>query len=177
MKKIISLFQRNYDGDCLVRDEVMPGAEWVIAGEGVSYPQIRWHLLPVVENRKLWKRYEARQGRQSPATNFVPATDIDPVTGKQQGWLPRGKIGRKTNTSWPEAWTRPEARSLEDGTYELIGPKVQGNPEKVRPPPSRSPRCCTSERWGSNEPTKASRLSWSRDSWRALSGITPMAAW
>ena len=36
MKKIISLFQRNYDGDRLVRDEVVPGAEWVIAGEGVA---------------------------------------------------------------------------------------------------------------------------------------------
>ncbi len=31
MQKIISLFQRNYDGDKLVRDEVVPGAEWVIA--------------------------------------------------------------------------------------------------------------------------------------------------
>ena len=26
MKKIISLYQRNYDGDRLVRDEVVPGA-------------------------------------------------------------------------------------------------------------------------------------------------------
>jgi len=34
MKKIISLSQRNYDGDRLVRDEVVPGAEWVIADEG-----------------------------------------------------------------------------------------------------------------------------------------------
>lgn len=34
MKKIISLFCRNYDGDRCVRDEVVPGAEWVIAGEG-----------------------------------------------------------------------------------------------------------------------------------------------
>ena len=36
MQKIISLFQRNYDGDRLVRNEVVPGAEWVIAGEGVA---------------------------------------------------------------------------------------------------------------------------------------------
>lgn len=34
MKKIVSLFQRNYDGDRLVRNEVVPGAEWVIAGDG-----------------------------------------------------------------------------------------------------------------------------------------------
>ena len=36
MRKIISLFQRNYDGDRLVRNEVVPGAEWVVAGEGVA---------------------------------------------------------------------------------------------------------------------------------------------
>ncbi|MCV7174897.1 hypothetical protein [Mycolicibacterium sphagni] len=29
MKKIISLFERNYDTDRLVRDEITPGAEWV----------------------------------------------------------------------------------------------------------------------------------------------------
>ena len=34
MKKIISLFQRNYNTDRLVRNEVVPGAEWVLAGEG-----------------------------------------------------------------------------------------------------------------------------------------------
>ena len=34
MEKIISLFARNYDGDRLVRDEIVPGAEWVVAGEG-----------------------------------------------------------------------------------------------------------------------------------------------
>ena len=36
MKKVISLFRRNYDTDHLVRDEVVEGAEWVIAGEGVA---------------------------------------------------------------------------------------------------------------------------------------------
>lgn len=36
MKKTVSLFARNYDGDRLVRDELIPGAEWVVAGEGVA---------------------------------------------------------------------------------------------------------------------------------------------
>jgi hypothetical protein len=36
VKKIISLFQRNYETDRRVRDEVVPGAEWVLAGEGVA---------------------------------------------------------------------------------------------------------------------------------------------
>jgi len=28
MKKTVSLFQRNYDGNSLVRDELVSGAEW-----------------------------------------------------------------------------------------------------------------------------------------------------
>ena len=46
MKKIISLFRRNYEGDRLVRDELVLGAEWVVAGEGVA--TIKWgrHIVP-----------------------------------------------------------------------------------------------------------------------------------
>ena len=40
MKKIVSLFQRNYDTDRLVRDELVPGAEWVANGEGVATLQM-----------------------------------------------------------------------------------------------------------------------------------------
>lgn len=40
MRKISTLFQRNYDGDRLVRDDVTPGAEWVLAGEGT--PTRKW---------------------------------------------------------------------------------------------------------------------------------------
>jgi len=36
MKKIPSLFQRNYDGDRQVRNELVPGSEWVANGEGLA---------------------------------------------------------------------------------------------------------------------------------------------
>lgn len=36
MQKIISLFCRNHETDRLVRDEIVPGAEWVAAGEGIA---------------------------------------------------------------------------------------------------------------------------------------------
>lgn len=32
MKKIISLFQRNHEGNRKVRDEVVPDAQWVLDG-------------------------------------------------------------------------------------------------------------------------------------------------
>ena len=140
MRKIISLFQRNYAGDHLVRNEVVPGAEWVVAGEGVATRKFDGTCC-MVRDGKLYKRYEVKPGGQPPA-NFEPANEVDEITGKQQGWMP---VGDGPEDRWHrEAFARGTCwqpspydngygfgidRSLADGTYELIGPKVQGNPE------------------------------------------------
>ena len=126
MKKIISLFQRNYGGDRHVRNEVVPGAEWVLSGEGRATRKFDGTCC-LVENGKLYKRYEVKKGRKPPV-QFRAATDIDPVTGKQQGWLPVGD--GPEDQYHRQAWEQSSA-PLEDGTYELIGPKVQGNPERA----------------------------------------------
>lgn len=121
MKKIISLFQRNYDGDRLVRDEVVPGAEWVVQGEGVATR--KWNgTCCMVRDGKLFKRYEVKVGK-TPPPNFEPACNIDSETGKQQGWVPVGDGNE--DRYFREAFCGAEP----DGTYELCGPKVQGNPE------------------------------------------------
>jgi hypothetical protein len=121
MQKIISLFQRNYETDRLVRDEVVPGAEWVLNGEGTATR--KWDgMCCMVRNGQLFKRYEVKRGKAFPP-DFEPACDIDPNTGKQQGWRP---VGDGPEDRWfREAFTGEEP----DGTYELIGQKVQGNPE------------------------------------------------
>lgn len=123
MQKIISLFARNYEGDRLVRDEVVPGAEWVIAGEGVATR--KWDgTCCLVRGGRLYKRYDAKKGKTPPA-GFVPAQDPDDKTGHWPGWLPVGE--GPEDQYHREAWAdRP---ALPDGTYELIGPKIQGNPE------------------------------------------------
>ncbi len=122
MKKIISVFQRNYDGDRLVRNEVTPGAEWVLVGEGVATRKFDGTCC-MVRDGKLFKRYEVKPGGTLPA-EFEPANEVDEATGKQQGWLPVGDGPQ-------DRWHREamEAKQKSDGTYELIGPKVQGNPE------------------------------------------------
>ena len=123
MKKIISLFQRNYDTDRLVRNEVVPGAEWVLKGEGIATQKLDGTCCMVSEGR-LYKRYEVKKGREAPA-DFLPANKVDPNTGKQQGWRP---VGDGPDDKYHREAFDP---SLPDGTYELIGPKVQGNPEKT----------------------------------------------
>ena len=133
MKKIISLFQRNYDSDRLVRDEVVPGAGWVLAGEGVATRKFDG-TCAAVRDGKLYKRYDAKQGK-TPPVGFAPAQDPDPVTGHWPGWLP---VGDGPDDKWfRDAWNRTGDHDkpsgintgLPDGTYELCGPKVQGNPE------------------------------------------------
>lgn len=125
MKKIISLFQRNYDGDRLVRDEVTPGAEWVLAGEGVATR--KWDgTCCMIRDGGLYKRYDAKRGKAPPA-GFEPAQEPDPVTGHWPGWVP---VGVTPEDRWHrEAFAR-DGHGAVDGTYELVGPKIQGNPEK-----------------------------------------------
>jgi hypothetical protein len=123
MKKIISLFQRNYDGDRQVGDEIVPGAEWVVAGEGLATRKYDGTCC-LVRDGKLYKRYEVQKGKQPPP-NFEPANEVDPNTGKQQGWLLVGNGPEDAHHR--EAWA---AATLSDGTYELLGPKIQSNPER-----------------------------------------------
>lgn len=133
MKKIISLFQRNYDTDRLVRDEVVPGAEWVIDGEGIATRKFNGTCC-MYRDGKLFKRYDAKRGK-TPPVNFEPAQDYDPVTGHMPGWIP---VGDGPEDTWHREAHDSAAKTIigvtgpiitPDGTYELCGPKVQGNPD------------------------------------------------
>lgn len=134
MKKIISLFQRNYDGDGLVRDEVVPGAEWVLEGEGIATK--KWDgTACMVKDGKLYKRYDAKHGK-IPPPEFIPAQEPDKVTGHWPGWIPVTDAPEDTwhrkaiyQQNFP-LWTNYSS-PLVDGTYELVGPKINGNREKL----------------------------------------------
>jgi hypothetical protein len=142
MRKIISLFQRNYDGDRQVRNEIVPGAEWVISGEGIATR--KWDgTCCLYRGGRLYRRHEIKAGGKPPP-NFEPANEVDETTGKQQGWLP---VGDGPEDRWHrEALARghaildpidgPATMTLRDDfrdgeTYELVGVKVQGNAEGV----------------------------------------------
>jgi len=125
MKKIISLFKRNHDGDRKVRNEVSEGAEWVINGEGVATRKFDGTCC-LIKGGKFYKRYEVKKGKITPA-NFDAACEVDPITGKQQGWVP--VMNGDPQSKW-HLEAREAGWALPNGTYELVGPKVNGNPEK-----------------------------------------------
>lgn len=147
MKKILSLFKRNYDGDRLARDEVVEGCEWVLAGEGVATVKFDGTCC-MVRDGQLFKRYDRKVSKQAKrrkrkdseyvfqASDFKPAPDgweqaqeSDVITGHWPGWLPVGEgpedqYHREAMVNWLSEYLLPPV----DDTYELVGPKVQGNP-------------------------------------------------
>lgn len=123
MKKIISLFMRNYDTDHLVRNEVVPGAAWVINGEGVATR--KWDgTCCMVENGKFYKRFTVQKGKEPPL-DFRASDERNAETGKWEGWLP---VGDGPEDRWHRA-AYARVGSLAEGTYELLGLHINGNPE------------------------------------------------
>ncbi len=125
MKKIPTIFVRNPQNRGLVTDEVNPEASWVFRGEGVATR--KWDgTCCMIRDGKLFKRYDAKHGKAPPA-GFEPAQEPDTVTGHWLGWLPVGD--GPEDVFHREAMGRLSSDLVIDGTYELCGPKVQGNPE------------------------------------------------
>jgi len=121
MKKIPTIFKRNPDRMQEILPEHNPSCGWVFDGEGVPTRKYDGTCCQVKDGR-LWKRRELKKGQQHP--DGFDLADYDEVTGKTVGWMPvfeakedRWHIEAFGDGNWP------------DGTYELCGPKVQGNPE------------------------------------------------
>jgi len=146
MKKIISLFKRDYEGTRQVINEVVSNAEWVIAGEGIATVKYDGTAC-MIRRGKLYKRYDrkpSKKARKLRAGNepwklqdFKPAPagwepcEAEPNlhTGHWPGWMPISD--EPMDKHHKEARDNYEARGhwpLPGGTYELVGPKIQGNP-------------------------------------------------
>jgi len=128
MQKIPTLFERDWDGD---RSRVLPvvaeGCGWVIEGEGVATRKYDGTCV-MFDGAQWYARREVKPGKEPPP-GFV-VVDADAQTAKVFGWEPAtqspfakflyGALGMESIG---------EDREWEPGTYELVGPKVQRNPE------------------------------------------------
>ncbi len=149
MRKIPTLFMRNMGAETdrlaplgyalgLVRDEATLGCEWVLAGEGIATLKVDGTCC-LIKGGCLYKRYELKSRGQSAMQmysrapeGFEPAQDPDPVTGDIPGWVPvrdgpEDKYHVEAFNDLLEQTILANIDSL-DGTYELIGPRIQGNP-------------------------------------------------
>lgn len=128
MRKIPTLFKRDFANNGQIIPEYAEGTEWVVQGEGV--PTMKYDGTSVlIKDGKMFKRYEVKPGREEPF-GFVLA-DMDEVTGKKVGWI---EVGNGSEDKWHREATggMTDNIPMADGTYELVGPKIQGNPENYK---------------------------------------------
>lgn len=135
MKKMKSLFVREFSEGHSVRvtPVVSEGYDWVIQGEGVATR--KWDgTCSLIENGEISRRYDCKKGK-TPPMGFVPVDNPDPITGHWPGWIKIDKFNPKGDEKFfVEAYknTFGDLNVIpENGTYELCGPKINGNPEKL----------------------------------------------
>lgn len=131
MQKIPTIFIRDFDGDpSKVLPEPNPETAWVFAGEGRATVKLDGTAC-LLRGGQLFKRYDAKKGR-NPPPGFEPCDpEPDRNTGHWPGWLPIGdgpedRYHREALEDLESATPPPE-----NGTYELVGPKVQSNPYRL----------------------------------------------
>jgi hypothetical protein len=127
MKKIPTLYARDFSHDPrYVTRDVTPGCEWVLKGEGT--PTRKYDGTCVMfDGEKWWARREVKPGKLPPP-GFVEV-EYDEETGKTIGWEPGEQSPFAKWLAQADAALVIGARPLHGSTYELVGPKVNGNPE------------------------------------------------
>lgn len=128
MKKIPTVFVRDWNGDRrYVLPEITPGCEWALT-DPLAIPTRKYDGTCVMfDGTAWWARREVKEGKTAP-DGFV-SLGTDPETGKAVGWEPVGQSGYAKVHAAVLARFDPEMTAWRTGTYELAGPKVNGNPE------------------------------------------------
>lgn len=129
MKKIPTLFKRDFtQNNHPITPEYNDDVAWVLRGEGIATRKYDG-MCALVRDHKLYKRHEVKEGKIAPPDFEQVAFDKE--TGKAYGWV---QVGWGAEDKWfleaiRNHGANPDKVELTDGTYELLGPKVQSNPE------------------------------------------------
>ncbi len=125
MRKIPTIFIRDDNERRFVTSEPNPVCGWVFGGEGV--PTRKYDGTCVMfDGTSWWARREVKAGRPTPS-GFVLA-DTDDTTGKCVGWEP---MEQSPFAKFHAEALRALDRAPKPGTYELVGPKINRNPEQA----------------------------------------------
>lgn len=126
-KKIPTLFKRVFDdGAVYITKDVTPGCEWVLAGEGEATERVDGAAVARIDG--VWyKRFDAKDGRKIPAGSIACSAHRDPVTGHWPHWTP-AELKNPSNRWLAAAIDNTPWIGEEDGTFELVGRHIQGNP-------------------------------------------------
>ena len=128
MNKVPTVFKRDPDDMKRLLPEVREDCQWVLDGEGVPTRKYDGTCCMLDGLGRWWARREVKPGKEAPAD--FNAIDGDPVTGKIVGWESIAYSGfAKWHAEALANAAKLDGAPFEAGTYELVGPKINGNPE------------------------------------------------
>jgi hypothetical protein len=130
MKKISTLFKKDPNDLGRVINEINTENQWVFDGEGIATRKFDGTATAII-NGEIYKRYDVKKGRQVP-DGAIPCQEADLITGHHPHWLKCSHDKNEDKYFFEGFNSLAELGKVEDGTYELIGEKVQGNPEKIK---------------------------------------------
>ena len=136
MKKIPTLFKREYnlDGSFTLKNEFSDlffemmledfRPTFKLDGTAVYY-----------DGRKWYNRYDAKKGKIPPEGSIPCQEEPDPVTGHWPHWapvkdVPEDRWINEAIQDFHEHWAHLGFTCV--GSYEAIGPKIQGNPYNLK---------------------------------------------
>lgn len=125
MKKISTLYKKDGANLALVINEVNPENNWVFEAYGIPTRKFDGTACAIIVG-ELYKRYDVKKGKSVPA-NAIPCQEPDIFTGHWPHWV-KCERNKSEDKYFFEAFD--SRNDNEDGTFELCGPKIQGNPEK-----------------------------------------------
>ena len=141
MKKLSTLYKKDQNDLGRVVDEVNPENEWVFKS-GIPTRKFDGTACAIIDG-KLYKRFDLKLWRKKKGEMIVfteeelksktpegaiPCQDPDEKSGHWPHWV---HCKRNDNSCKYHFLAFDLLENKEDGTYELCGEKVQGNPEKI----------------------------------------------
>lgn len=127
MKKMSTLFKVDYHkkgepGN--IHNEVRPENAWVFTDRENVTATVKFDgTAALIQDGLLYKRYDAKNGKQPPEGAIPCIPEPDPVSTHWPHWV----LVNSTDKYFIEAYDA----NLPDGTYELCGEKVGVNAEKL----------------------------------------------
>ncbi len=127
MRKIPTIFKRDFTkANAPIINQWHQDCDWVRNGEGVATRK-RDGTSCMIQAGNYFKRREYKKG-EKPSPLFIEA-GRDSETGKVNGWLP---VEEQTpGDQWHREAMGKMPGNPADGTYELVGPRVNGNREQL----------------------------------------------
>jgi len=128
MKKMKTLFIK--DGSNSITAYIDMHNRWVFEKETVARIKLDGTACAVIGG-KLYKRYDCKLHKKTgkrkiPPEGWIPCQELpDPITGHWPGWVP------VTSDDKYHLLAFNLRNKWEDGTYELIGECINGNPQGI----------------------------------------------